>query len=240
MIVKQTQKSSRLHNRLLLVATFGFFAIANNSSLYANAQTTIVRDPSAYSGGLNCVNAPPVGTRLRARGQVSNGFSIVGVNLNRTFFPELKSRVFVPNFYVPRVSTAWNGSADAGFSPQQSVALTGIVTAERLTFDFSVGRPRLTRGSININASTACLPQPSDGDSTIAGPGFQCPPGTQQVGNTSTCTKSGPSAAYAPTNRLVASTFDRPALQTQAAPADPAQDLTKWEGVSWQADRADS
>ncbi|NJR71584.1 MAG: hypothetical protein HC771_25570 [Synechococcales cyanobacterium CRU_2_2] len=72
------------------------------------------------------------------------------------------------------------------------------------------------------------------------GGGFYCPPGTYQVGNTQECAASTASLPYSSPDRLVASTFDRPALQTQAAPVDPAQDLTKWEGVSWQVDHADN
>jgi hypothetical protein len=156
MTIKRTRKIFGRLNHLLCVVVFSIVLVEGNANLKANAQQS--PDPSGYQGGVKCVNAPPAGTRLRAAGRVNNGFSIVGVNLNRTFFPELKSRVFVPNFYLPRVATAWEGSSDAGSSPQQSAILTGPVTAERLTFDGSIGRFRLTRGLINIDARTACSP----------------------------------------------------------------------------------
>jgi hypothetical protein len=121
---------------------------------------------------------------------------------------------------------------------------TGTIRANRVEFLFAPGARtpygiRTTPGNIPLTPITAsCFPLPPTAGGGGGGGGFQCPPGTYQIGNTTTCAASTASLPYSSPNRLVASTFDRPTLQTQSA--DPANDLTKWEGVSWQADHADN
>jgi hypothetical protein len=169
--------------------------------------------------------------RLRPSLNFQSG-GIISRTMSQGFFPSsapLKVDQGL-KLYVPAIA---GGHTKVGPATSYNIqgVVTSIITAPRAAIAVSVV-PYI---------ATPCIPsvQPDSGGG-VGGGGFQCPPGTFQVGNTQTCAASTASLPYSSPDRLVATTFDRPALQTQAAPADPAQDLTKWEGVSWQVDHADN
>jgi hypothetical protein len=191
-----------------------------------------------FNGRIICNNEPPIGTRVKIEGKFLGGYSVTGVDLSTTFFPELKSRMFVPNFFVPRVATSFSGSQDAGFSPQESVTVTGIVRGERLSFDSVIQRFRLTRVVVQNPGSRPCLPQPQG---PIAGPPTPPPPpGPTPPPPPPSCVPKSengyycPPIAFAPINELAASSkiYAEPQLTENIAPSSLS--LGKWEGFHWE------
>jgi hypothetical protein len=126
-------------------------------------------------------------------------------------------------------------------------AFSGTLKAARLQLLFAPGARipygfRTTTGTVILTPITApCLPTPRSGGgggTTGSGGGGQCPPGQYPWGVNGACITSTASLPYSP-NKLVASS-------SQSQFATPAQiptvsiDIAKWEGISWQSNRADN
>jgi hypothetical protein len=212
------------------------FSPAILSSLMLIGALSRPASAQVFNGRIICNNAPPDGTRARIEGKFLGGYSLTGVNLSTTFFPELRSRAFVPNFFVPRIATSFSGSQDAGFSPQESVTVTGTVTGERLSFDSVLQRFRLTRVLVQNPGSLPCLPQPQG---PIAQPPPP-PPGPTPPPPPPGCIptiENGyycPPIAFAPIDELAASSkiYAEPQLVENIATS--SLNIGKWEGHTWE------
>jgi hypothetical protein len=198
--------------------------------------------PGVFTNTLQCNNDPfSNSARGTFKGSVNvPGTVITDYNMRAIFSPELVNKPMTTRFFPAGRSITLDADAR---STQKDVLASGTYRWQG-EINTPFGSVAWRGVSTTPGSIAPCLPQPGSTSGSSGGSGGSgggnCPPGTYQVGNTSQCVASGPRAAYTDPNRLVATTFDRPAVQTQAAPADPAQDLTKWEGVSWQADRADN
>jgi hypothetical protein len=202
------------------------------SSIPASAQQLPNFD---VDGACDNIDSSRYSTRLDVRGKLSNQFTIVGLRTTTTFFPDLRTRVLITNFYIPRVSQSFSGYQTVKAGPrQESVAWVGRLRAERLV---SNGRTmRLDRAIFDINANPLCLPSPNQ-------PIGQNPPPNPSPDPTpppESCTRNEsngyycPPVAFASPSRLIASSVVYIEPQTtDAVGSQSSLELGTWEGTQW-------
>jgi hypothetical protein len=250
---------NRFPRLVVIASSIVFFADISAENAIASIDAIPIRTEelceNAYTGTNTLVIA-------NYNGKIRGHFTaqMTSVYLTRVFVPQ-GTTGGMPATLGP-LGRSFNARAQTSGDPQKSAAVSGYAEVEEVLAG------EVLRGGLSLSTVIKCLPEPPPLVAQCKGkpeptalpvssvarissakkkcdpltppspPPFQCPPGTYQIGNTTTCAASTASLPYSSPNRLVASTFDRPTLQTQSA--DPANDLTKWEGVSWQADHADN